>query len=173
MTELSLHRSPTDISSAPTCWPCDSCRAILPYRNRTDDGYIRTSYARIDIYPTFPGLKISADLGCSLCYLIWRTLRWQYENVYRFKPIENVPLTVAWDRNVKIGATFYIISFKFPSHKPIGVPPQFGGMVTTLSIGYEPVNGNLKDSNGTWWSGHLTEFSVFDSPGKLCFFQLV
>jgi hypothetical protein len=147
---------------------CHHCAALTPDRSkiekekskRVQKGYIKTQYERIDRYPDFPVLKVSART-CALCKLIRKAIR----SAWAARPMEEVgvgPLSEknsydlfasAWDGKIRIyNAQFVTTIAESPSQS----------MVWRLSIDFSPL-GNIE---GHGHIGSEISFKVFDEQGK-------
>jgi hypothetical protein len=169
--------------------PCLACRAIVPNRsqlNYLENSTLETRFERDDLYPTYPGVASSAQAGCSLCVLMWRRLtslppeaiesieKGNGRLVWISSEQRTGQLDVAWDRKVKIRATFDFLPYATVSpsgsicYERASTPQdgyQHGGAVTSMSIRCRPVTERLRLVDGTPWNGETFEFPVFDSIG--------
>lgn len=174
-----------DVLGSPAEWPCETCKSLVPDRNKTDKAtYIHTTYRREDVYPDYPGLTASATSGCKLCNLFrhalisvgssaaWRNDENHTHPFWDHDTGQDLSLTMNWDRRISITATLHLAPFK-PLHESDrfsleGQPPQYNGIVHSLWLAYEPASSPLRNKESTKiWGGSVLEMSVFDSPGKL------
>ncbi|KAI1077223.1 HET-domain-containing protein [Whalleya microplaca] len=177
------HLSLSNISTVLTSLPCHMCSTIIPERsnlnfNKGDD--ILTNYEFFDSYPTYPTLEASFMAGCTLCGLMRKKLTTLSPKVIRstknnndilvWSPFQNreVHLAEVWDRKVKLRVAFkFLVPETVPSSRVSSFErsyPQFGCMITSISVNYRPVSGVLRDEDGKPWSGDTIDFPVFDSP---------
>ncbi|KAI1764446.1 HET-domain-containing protein [Hypoxylon sp. FL1150] len=165
----------SNIESTRATLPCSHCAAIVPDRNKVNVDTIDTTYERIDTYPEFPGLRSSAEAGCHLCGLLQRCLSTQASldmDQGNTPPTELPSSSHHPARNLHVRIN---IQLSFISFTPVsgggrfileGFPPQYNGVVNTMSVRYKPVAGPLKRKDGSAWGARF-EFGIFDSPDLL------
>ena len=60
--------------------PCIHCKVISPHHGKNSSGHISIPYNRVDQYPNFPALEVSAGTGCAFCRLLKYALQDKYSD---------------------------------------------------------------------------------------------
>ncbi|KAI1340474.1 HET-domain-containing protein [Xylariaceae sp. FL0016] len=186
MAILSVCSNLADVLTTELVSPCSYCRMLVPDRKKPGTHGVRgppTQYERLDKYPTYPGLKASAEAGCAVCALLRYGLRQLPDEVIKSAEKNTAPLVWfpysnqvtrlvdgAWDREVRLSADFESIEHNENPSSDVDVAEsssQSGVTLTTLWIAHVPTNGPLRTQDGGFWGADAIDFPVFDSPDLL------
>lgn len=168
----------SNVLNQEACEPCKHCVILVPDRSKANNGLIKTSYERIDLYPEFNELRISAKAGCELCRTIRKTIRsaWAVRPMeeWGFGPLSEKDsywddlFTSTWDRKVKIhSANFSVADARSTSQTSLNERPS--AMVVTLSMEFgpltkPPVSSDIQDYGNI---SQVISFKVFDQQGTI------
>lgn len=161
---------------------CKACSTIVPDRGKLSKNgiSIKCEYERVDLYPDFPDLKVSARDGCEMCRLMRKTIR----TAWAERPMEEWgvgPLrendglwddlfVEPWDQKVKIYQPVFMTeeapNKPFPTAEMGNVDSRM--MVTTLHLEFGPASTvAVSGSNDEYGKiSRIVSFKVFDSVGK-------
>ncbi|KLU92596.1 hypothetical protein MAPG_11541 [Magnaporthiopsis poae ATCC 64411] len=142
ITPIPLKNSIANILKAPSCQPCEHCKAAVPDRAKAKNGSIHTTYERVDEYPDFPALNTSAKSGCGLCRIFRKTLRrdWAVRPMDErgIGPLSDSDglLDEPWDGKVRI----FNLIFHLEPLVDAGLPraKQMGSVITAMSLEFGP-----------------------------------
>lgn len=174
ITPVPLKNSIANISKAPSCQPCEHCKAALPDRAKAKNRSIHTTYERVDEYPDFPALNTSAKSGCGLCRIIRKALR----RNWAVRPMEEWgvgPLSdddvgdlldEPWDGKVRI----FNLTFQFAPLGDASLPhaKQMGGVITGMTLEFGPATV-ARSEDGCALHGDISQiisFKAYDSVGE-------
>lgn len=134
------------LSSDPVSIICGHCTALIPDFSKVEKyRLIRLTYDRTDVFPDFPALLASVNLGCQFCGLLRYAIQstWgsgRMEEWYRgtLHP-KDAYWTDLWDREwdgrVRIGKGSYSLEMNTASNDTRGI---IGNGLTTLAFEVGP-----------------------------------
>ena len=148
--------------------PCAHCKFISPHNGENKWGRISIPYNRVDQYPSFPALEVSARKGCAFCGLLRHALQDKYsdekiaEAESDFHPeIRAKWPTSGWNGLVTIDHAVFSTEEDWTERDRSQATDQSLGGVHTLSLGVWPYppRRNVSSPESVW-------FAVYADSGK-------
>ena len=177
----------SNIQNHPASPPCAICHKLLPDRQPVKNNIIKTDYELVDTFPDFPGLRVSAKLGCELCRFLRKTIRttwavrpmeeWGVGALSEKEGLWNELFETPWDGIVKIqNARFTFTPFPGSNAGDNSLnSPQLDGVLTRLTLDFGPAS-TPKGKDDEELHGDISQmlsFKAYSSIGTRTFFMIV
>ncbi|KAI1281834.1 HET-domain-containing protein [Xylaria sp. FL0933] len=169
------------VISAPPGQVCTACANIAPHRT-SGTARLGSPFERVDDYPSYPGIRATAEAGCTLCRLLYhaitvmlkpnkpseRQLRSAYWRIEDPADLQRKFLAANWDRKVKVTVSFSFSEFRHRPgvtgpHDPTETETQEGVMIDSMLVEFSPATARMNDWEAFKWGNSELQFYVYDS----------
>ncbi|KAI0970406.1 heterokaryon incompatibility protein-domain-containing protein [Xylaria arbuscula] len=164
------------------CSACANMVNIVSHRERGKT-WLYSPFERIDEYPSYPGIRVTAEAGCALCRLICHAItvmstpskpserqrRSAYWRITDPADLQRKFLDVNWDRKVKVTVKFGVGEFRHryvtELHNSAETDSQGGLMIDTMFVHFSPAAAKINDWEAFKWGNSELQFYVYESLG--------